>query len=64
MAGMCKMVNIPKHEFQDAVSAAFLYCFMTLISDSKPTLTPHELGQIMESQFKFFKELSSVKSKT
>lgn len=59
LASMCKMVNIPKHEYENAASAAFLFVFMELLSSSKPTMTPEELGQITKAQYKFYKELNN-----
>ena len=56
MASMCKLVDIPQHEFDAAAGAIYLYMFMGLTMDNKPTMTPDEMGFIVKGQYEFFRK--------
>lgn len=56
MASLCKMAEIPRYEYDQAVSTVYLYLFFGVFSSGKPTTTPHDLARIVESQFKVFKK--------
>ena len=53
---MCKLVNIPRHEFNAAAGAIYLYMFMGLTMDNKPTMTPNEMASIVKGQYEFFRK--------
>ena len=56
MALLCKLADIPQYEFDAAAEAVYLYLFMSLLSNNKPTTTPEEIGYIVQGQYKFFKK--------
>ena len=56
MALLCKLADIPQHEFNAAAAAIYLYMFMGLTSNSKPTITSDEMGFIVKDQYEYFRK--------